>query len=405
MESSLGAESPTQSRAATTLRRSWASAQVQRPRTTQLLGALAARPKACVIVLAALTGAVVQPLVQSGDALYFLQAGQQLVGPHAGEVFADSSLQVGPAYLVLLGVLAGAAHALHLSAWVVIGAVQSALLVWALLVALPRRAGTVAQLTVGVVVVAGGPLYEVLLNGHPEELGTGLLLLLALGESRRAAVVLPSTLVATASTTKLWGVLGFVCLLATASRGPADLRRVAQRLVLAGSLVATAYLPFFLWGTVRTFDFVWLTDRDSVLGAVTGFGGGFGLHLRALQLGSAALVGTVLLLRGAADSAVVVGAVSVRLALDPFHQVYYVTDLEVLVLLWAWCGGAGQRVRGATTVLVPVATVLPYVASPHAFAWGEACGLVVLMTLAARSRSKRPVCDSFATNAPSAAHP
>lgn len=320
------------------------------------------RPAVALLPPAVLSPGLFGAAIPGGDAAWFREAGLSMLGPEILDVFSSAGLQIGPLYLLLVGLLAGASQAVGLPVLFTVAAVQSgALTAYALhltgrwasaLGANPLRArwGVVAPL------VFLGPLAESIGNGHPEELLLGLMLahfVLAAREHRggRAGVLL-----GVAVALKLWAVLG------------APLVVVSRRwrtLVLAGlaavALAAVAYVPFAVLGEMNTFEFTWgagpapfgIRVPEAALG-----GWGFRLVQAAVVVLVVAAVawywpGTGL---GAAMT-----LVTVRIVLDPMLQMYYTMPFIVLALIWLWTSGAVRppwALGGSALVLV--LTVGPY---------------------------------------------
>lgn len=361
--------------------RAWEETSRRRPRATAAISLLVRHPVPALLVMASLLGSIVQPLAAHGDALMFVSAGRRLLGPHGLDVFSQPSLQVGPMYLLLLGCISHVASALDVSVWVVAGAVESLMLTGTCL-AVVRAAGspTVAFWGVGLPLVLGGPLAEVLLNGHPEEVGVGLLLVLAAYAAARQRVLLPALLVALAATSKLWGVIGFAVLITATGDRRVDLGRSVQRLSLAAVACAATYVPFLVFGTVRTFDFVWRCDPFSVLGTVTGYQGNFPFAARLAQVLAASAVALVLVAQHRSAPQIIMGAVAMRLLADPLRQTYYWTNLAVLVSLAAWSSRQRSlRFRVTVSVGVSAAALLPYLVTASVEAWCDAAFLTALL--------------------------
>ncbi len=320
------------------------------------------------MILAAVVGALVQPLAATGDAAWFGRAGDRLLSPDGLNVFDEPGLQVGPTYLVIAGVIRAAARLLGLPVWPVTGAVESVLLVAGVLLVLRwARAGVAARWAVAGSLVLAGPLSEGLLNGHPEELGAAVVLVLAGFSARRGSVVLAPLLVGLATTSKLWGVLGVVLFLVALPRGWQAWRALAIRAGVFSAVVAIAYVPFLTMGTVRTFDFVWQFGRYSTVALLTGFTGEVPFTLRLAQVVVAVGVGLLLVGRGAEPPVVVLGVVAARILTDPLQLTYYFATLMLLVVMAAWSapGLVGPRTRLLAVVLVPVEVVGVYLLPPR----------------------------------------
>ncbi len=345
------------------LRSRWSAAAAASPRAAAVLEWLGQRPGPVLLGLGALLGALVQPLAAGGDARWIGLAGDRLLSPDGIDVFDDPGLQVGPTYLLLVGALRAGARALGLSVWSVTGAVLSVLVVGGVLLALRwAGSGLVARWAVGLPLIVGGALSEALMSGHPEELGVGVLLVLAALAARRGSVVLAPLLVGLAASSKLWGVIGVALLLMALPAGRAGIRALATRAAVVTAVGAIAYVPFFVAGDVRTFGFVWAVDPYSAVGMLTGLSGVAPFSLRLVQVVLSVGLGLLLLRRGAEPAVVVLGMVATRLLTDPLALDYYFAALVLLVLLAAWSGTrvAGGTVRLVAVVLVPVEVLGAY---------------------------------------------
>ena len=323
---------------------------------------LAVRPAVVLLPPAAISPGLFGAAVPDGDGSWFREAGLSMLGPGLLEVFSASGLQIGPLYLLLVGLLAAAADLVGLPVLFTVAAVQSAGLAayalhlsarWAReLGADPLRArwGVVAPL------VLLGPLAESIGNGHPEELLLGLMLahlvlLVRRGRATPAGVVLGLMV-----GLKLWGVLAAPLVLLARRRRV--LVVVAAWPVVLG---AGAYLPFALAGELNTFEFSW--------GArVAPFGvelqGAFleGWGFRVVQ---AAVVASLVALVAWRWPGTGLGAaltlVAVRVVLDPLLQMYYTIPFVALALVWVWTApSAGGRWTLASWPLVLCSMLGPY---------------------------------------------
>lgn len=323
---------------------------------------IASRPAWVLLPLAALGPGLFGAAIPDGDAAWFRSAGRSMLGSDVLDVFAAPGLQIGPLYLLLVGVLTVVTEALGLPVLFTVAAVQStALAAYALYLAgswarelgadpLRARWGVVAPL------VLLGPLAESIGNGHPEELLLGLMLAhlvqLVRGGRSGAAGVLLGAMVGL----KLWGVLAAPVVL---------LARRWRVLVVAGAwtvvLAAVCYLPFLAWGEVNTFEFTWgrrLAPFGVELQGALLDGWGFRLVQAGLVVALAALVawwwpGTGI--------GVALTVVTVRIVLDPMLQMYYTLPAVALGLLWAWTAPAATRRCAVLSVpLVACAAVVPY---------------------------------------------
>ena len=336
--------------------------EAQQGRSARTVRWLLARPGVVLLPPAVLSPGLFGAAIPGGDAQWFREAGLSLLGPDALDVFSAAGLQIGPLYLLLVGLLASGAQALGLPVLFTVAALQSAgLLAYALYVSgrWARAFGTSplrARWGVGVPLVFLGPLSESIGNGHPEELGLGLMLahLVLLAREGRAAGA--GALLGAAVGIKLWAILG----------APLVLLSRRWRTVLVSGVVTlactlTAYVPFAALGEMNTFEFTWgggpapfgLEIPEAALG-----GWGFRVAQAVLVVLSVALVAWRW--PGSGLGAVMT-LVAVRVVLDPLLQMYYTIPFIVLVLIWLWTSGA---VRGAHALgfsaLVLVAMLAPY---------------------------------------------
>jgi hypothetical protein len=283
----------------------------------------------CFVVLL-----VVQLTTSHGDAGMFAGASDRMLRGHA-DVFEDPVLQVGPLYLLLVGPGALLADAVGAPQWagaaLLTSAASAALLVAALGALAGSRPRRDRQVLSGLTVVLGGALVIPATYGHPEEVMTALLLVVATASARDRRTWTPALLLAAAITIKLWAVVGVGLLLVAAGR-----RLVVHRgLVLAGA-VGAAYLPFVVLDRVATFGFAWQVEVPAPLSLLLADGSQFGYRQRLLQVGVAAAAGALLARRAHGPDvvwALPLAVMSARLLLDPLSNPYYWTTLVVVVLL------------------------------------------------------------------------
>ncbi len=322
-------------------------------------------PVAVLVPLAFVASAVFAVVIGASDAALFLRAGTGMVGPGFWDVFADPVLQIGPLYLLLVGVLARAAEAVGLPVLATVAGTQSALVAWLGIWAAGRLAvvgghrALPAQWAVGGSLVLGALLIDGTANGHPEEIAIGLLLAVAAGRALRGRGASAGALVGLAVGVKLWGVLGGGVLLHGRRA-----RSILVRGLVAGAVVVACYLPFFVWGDVRTFEFSWGSAVDaSLVGRVSDALGLGDWGLRAVQGAAAGLAGALVALRRhGSPVAAVVAVVAVRLLLDPLRLTYYTGPLVAVLLVWAWTAATRPALlpRVALLALAPLAVVAPY---------------------------------------------
>lgn len=372
----------------------WERAAQRRPRLTALAVALSLRPVPVLLVTAGVVGGLLGPLAAEGDASLFGRAADSLAHAARWNVFQDPVLQVGPLYLLPLAVARAVCRLLGVPPAVGASAPLAAYAMLLLLLAV-RRAGASPGVVwlVGGAFALGGPLAELLLNGHVEEVVAALLLVLA-GQFAVSGRPLPAgLLVGVATASKLWAVIGvFVFCLAVRSRRPVG---EAGRAASAGSalvglgvavLVALgAYAPFVAWGDVRTLQLVWPTDPASSLALLTGWSGPVPFGLRAVQAVTASGVAAALAWLRPDPARVVAAGVAVRLLFDPLRQSYYWAALTVVILLW--CVDALPRSRRVTLLVLigpPTAVLLPYLLSETAAGWARLMTMFVVVAAAAR---------------------
>jgi hypothetical protein len=342
------------------LHREVTALRARRPRVMRVAAWATTHPTPILLAIAAVVGGVLQTWTQHGDAALFDGAASRLLGAHAFDVFASAPIQVGPLYLAALAALHEIAHLTRTPLWFVTGATQAAAVCGLATVALRTgmRRGVVADaarvLAVGLSLTAGGLVAEATLNGHLEEVATGLLLVIAGNLARRGNVITAGLIVAAAGDIKLWGLLG-VAVLFTAPR-----RSALPAAAVALGAAALPYLPFFAFGHVHTFDYVWTVSGASTLGLLVGHGWVFDWHWRMLQSVAAVGAGVLLAVRGLRPVDVVAGLMTVRLLLDPQTQDYYATALVVVLIVAAWSSEMTFRARVAWAMVAPASALLPY---------------------------------------------
>lgn len=351
-----------------------ARTRTEHPRLARVARAVWQRPALILGGVAAVSAAGVTAAVHPGDTTYFVSAATGMLGPGFFDVFADPLLQIGPLFLLAVGVVARVAGFVGLAPDPVVAAVLAAGVAW-LTVAVTgafardaQRDVRTVQWVVGGTVVAGGLLADGMAIGHPEEIALGLLLAAAVRAAAQGRGVVVGALVGVATGTKLWGLLGA----GTALHGR-RWRTLLTAAGVAGALVAVQYAPFFLWGDVGTFSFTWVhTDRSSLLPVLAAHLGLTDWGMRLIQGAAATAAGfLVAAYRRASGPAVVVTVISVRLLLDPLRFPYYVGPLVVVLLIWAWTSPCrpGPAVRTALLAVVPCVVVLPYLVAGPVVTW------------------------------------
>jgi len=343
-----------------------AETMVRYPRLWPRLACLWVHPAVLLLILAVVVPGSLGGVIHGGDADLFRNAGDSMLGPRFFDVFSNRGLQIGPVYLLALGVVSKLVAAAGLPTAFVLAALQAAGVTWLALVTakrLARRSGAdeyAAQWAVGVPMVLGGLLAEAAGNGHPEEILLGLLLAnAAIGASENRRFV-PGLLVGLATGTKLWGVLGAPLLLV--GRRPAN---IARRCLVAAAVVTFCYGPFFAFGDVSTFTFQWGMTSVPLVALIAPWLHGTGWSLRVVQGVVAGIAGSfVALRRRGSPLPVVIVVIAVRLLLDPVRQLYYSGPLVVVMLLWLWTTPSivGIAWKVGFAAAVPAIILVPYLA-------------------------------------------
>ncbi|NKY38392.1 glycosyltransferase 87 family protein [Cellulomonas septica] len=348
----------------TWLARETSRLQEARPRLWVALRAVWQRPVLGVVLLAAVTCGALGAVIPDGDAGWFRSAGSTMLGPDVLDVFADGGLQIGPLYLLVLGLATRALDLVGVSPLAPLAAVQAAAIAWFAMWTTRRAARLTgapvlpAQWAVGLVLSLGGFLAEGIGNGHPEEILIGLVLANAALSAAAGRHVVAALLVGVATGVKQWGLLG----------GPVVLlgRRVGGTLLgalTAAGVTAALYLPFLLGGDVRTFDMSWGFRNGSLLGYVAGWVGESEWAMRVVQGGIAGLLGALVALRRRGSPLlVVVVVVAARLLLDPMRLTYYAGPLVAVLLVWAWTSDVAlvRRWRLVGSLVAPAVVLAPY---------------------------------------------
>lgn len=345
--------------------RAWDAQRVHHPRIDRALQQAWRRPLAVLLPVAAVVSALGVEDVRPYDLSWFIDGGRVLTSSRALEVFADEGLQMGPLYLLLVGVVARVAELVGLPVMALVGAVVAVVVVWTADVvarrwaALGGASAPAARWSVGGALVVGGILPQVSASGHQEEVLLAVVLAAAAASAATGRLGRVGVLLGVGAGVKAWAVLG----------GPIVLHGRSWRAAALGALTAVAgasvlYGPFLLFGDVRTFDFSWgIAGGPSALAAL---GAGLGLDdwgLRCLQAGAAAIAGAfVALRRGGTALAVVVTVVAVRLLLEPIASVYYLAPLVLLTVLWSATSPArpGPVARLVILALVPCTVLHHY---------------------------------------------
>jgi hypothetical protein len=262
----------------------------------------------------------------SGDLVYFVHKGQQLLSGGWADTFSDPRLQSGPLQLAIFGVvhnLAALAFLLELG-------------VAALFLFVLGRLGLSdrAQVAVGLLAVAGGLTHIAFVYGHPAEAIVPLLWVLAGLWAREGRELSAGALVGLSAGFELWGVLGVVVLLLAPS-----VTRALAGACLQAAVVSAMLAPFALAGTFRMFDHEWRVTSGTLVGLVVDPGAHFGWPLRlaqaSLAIGAGAALAFALRRRVHALWLVPLAVALVRLLLDPVSFGWYWLEVEALVLVGA----------------------------------------------------------------------
>ena len=262
----------------------------------------------------------------SGDLVYFVHKGQQLLSGSWADTFADARLQSGPLQLAFFGAVQNLAALAFL---IEVGV--AALLLFVLgRVGLSDR----VRVAVGLLAVAGGLTHISFVYGHPAEAIVPLLWVLAGVRAREGRVFSAGVLVGLSAGFELWGVLGVVVLLLA----PSVTRALAGACVQA-AVVSAMLAPFALAGTFQMFDHEWRVTSGTLVGLAVGPGAHFGWPLRlaqaSLAIGAGAALAFALRRSVHALWLVPLAVALVRLLLDPVSFGWYWLELEALALVGA----------------------------------------------------------------------
>jgi hypothetical protein len=262
----------------------------------------------------------------SGDLVYFIHKGEQLLSGGWADTFADPRLQSGPLQLALFGAVRDLAA---LAVMIEVGVAVLLLFVLGRLGLSDR-----ARLAVGLLAVAAGLTHIAFVYGHPAEAVVPLLWVLAGLQAREGRVSSAGALVGLSAGFELWGALGVVVLL-LAPRLTRALGGAGVFVLIVGAMLA----PFVLGGTFRMFDHEWRVTSGTLIGLVVGPGAHFTWLLRLAQASLAIAGGAALALalrRNVHALWLVPLAVAlVRLLLDPVSFGWYWLEVEALVLVGA----------------------------------------------------------------------
>jgi hypothetical protein len=262
----------------------------------------------------------------TGDLLYFVHRGQQLLSAGWADTFSDRMLQSGPFQLAVLG----AVRNLTAIAFLVEVGVAALLLYVLSRLAVPDR----VQLGVGLAAVVTGFTHGAFVDGHPAQAVVPLLWVLAGLRARDDSAVVAGALVGFSAGFELWGLLGLPVLL-LAPR----VRRAVVAGLMAVAVAGAMLVPFVVAGSFRMFEYRWHVGGGTLLSLVVEPGTAFGWPLRLLQsslaLGAGAAVALALRRSLHAVWLAPLVVVLVRLALDPLAYGWYWQAAEALALVAA----------------------------------------------------------------------
>jgi len=217
----------------------------------------------------------------TGDLIYFVHKGEQLLSGRWADTFADPALQSGPLQLALAGVFRNFTALAFLIELAVAG----------LLLFVLARLGVNdrIRLAVGLVAVAAGLTHGAFVDGHPAQAFVPLLWVLAGVWARENRAARAGALVGLSAGLELWGVLGAPVLLLV----PRFRRAISAGLVEA-AVVAGLLAPFIVFGTFRMFEHEWHVSTGTLMSLFVEPGTGFGWPLRLLQSALALAAGVAI---------------------------------------------------------------------------------------------------------------
>lgn len=281
----------------------------------------------CFLALAAGIALLLTPS-DTGDLPFFIHTSRKLFTADWSHIYANPDVQIGPLQLLLfrVGDLAGI-----LALLVQVGV---AALIWVVAGRLLAGRDSCARFLVAFAALALGLTYGAYQDGHPAQVIVPLLWVLAGLEAREGRTVSAGVLVGLSAGCEVWGVLGAVVFV-LAPRLRATLVGLVTEVVVAAAL----FLPFVIAGEFRMFQYHWRVNGDTLLSLVVDPGTRFTWAMRFLQGTLALAVGAGLAwpLRRTLHAVWLapLGAVAVRLALDPVRYPWYWLALETLALLGA----------------------------------------------------------------------
>ena len=262
----------------------------------------------------------------TGDLIYFVHKGEQLLSGRWADTFADPVLQSGPLQLAVVGAVGNFTALAFL-----IGVGGAALFLYGL-----GRLGVNDRIRLGfgLVAVAAGLTHGAFVDGHPAQAFVPLLWILAALWAREDRVVAAGVVVGLSAGLELWGVLGVPVLL-LAPR----FRRTALAVLCTGIVVGAMLVPFVLAGDFRMFEHDWRVATGTLMSLFVQPGTHFGWELRVVQSVFALCAGAVaaLALRRSLHAVWLapLAVVVVRLLVDPLSFGWYWLGAEALVLTGA----------------------------------------------------------------------
>lgn len=274
------------------------------------------------------------------DSKLFTATGMKLLSADWADTFSDSSVQEGPPLILIYGLLTTLADLTGIDVKFFLS-VFTQVPFTLLLMYTVRRLMRVAdaespglEAYVGAFALAGFLSWSAFGSGH---LAEGFLPLMWIGAaiaSRDSRPVAAGLLLGLAASLKIWGILGVPVLLFS----PRLRDAVKAGLVSAGTLAAV-WAPFFIFGTVRTFQYEWTVQVTSFARHAYDIGAPVTWAMRAHQGAVAMATGVVCFLvtrkRMASLWLVPFAIIAMRLVLDPTIYYYYTLPLSILGLIGA----------------------------------------------------------------------
>lgn len=283
----------------------------------------------------------------TGDLPFFVHAADDLFSREWAHVYASPDLQIGPAQVVLLALADAVAGTLSLSTFTLL-AFAVPLGVTALFLLVLRRllpeGRPLLLMTAGVVFAGLGLSAAAYVDGHLAQAVVPLLWVLAALKAREGRAAAAGALAGLSAGFELWGMLGVIVLL-LAPR----LRDAFAGVLVQVGVVAAMLAPFAFAGELRTFDYHWVVNGETLLSLVVEPGTGFTWWMRLAQGSAALAVGAALTwpLRRSLHAVWLgpLAVLSVRLALDPVRYPWYWLALETLAVVGVVAVLSDERLR------------------------------------------------------------